>query len=199
MFLSTDTSLWDPSTKATWGGLDFCPVVTQFQVCTIMQRQLTTPSQVGAWGDAEKPQQDMAFVLIAPSLVTRYDWVFGLTAMWVHPCHACLHTLAEVAWNLMWLTNKGTNWPYAYTWMNDAIAHVPLCSEGHIGIMTEGLPSMNACGCLNQLQVWRLLQCGGQVVCPEGLNGSLKALLFDLENYHSGMQPTRMNPSNICP
>ena len=65
--------------------------------------------------------------------------------------------------------------------MNDAMAHVPLSSEGHIGIMTDGIPSMNACSCLDQLQVWRLLQCGGQVVCPEELNGGIKALLLDSE------------------
>ena len=81
----------------------------------------------------------------------------------------------------MLLDVEGTNWPYAYVWMNDTMAHAPLSSEGHIGIITEGLPSMNACGHLNQLQVQRLLQCGGWVVCPEGLNGSLKALLFDLK------------------
>ena len=65
--------------------------------------------------------------------------------------------------------------------MNDAMAHTPLSSEGTIGIMTDGIPSMNACSCLDQLQVWKLLQCGGWVVCPEGLNGGLEALLFDFE------------------
>ena len=62
--------------------------------------------------------------------------------------------------------------------MNDAMTHAPLSSEGHIGIMTSGLPSRNACGCLHQLQVWQLLQCRGWVVCQDGLNGSLKPLLF---------------------
>ena len=79
----------------------------------------------------------------------------------------------------MLLANKGPNRPYGYTWMDDTMAHAPLSTEGHIGIMTDGIPSTNACSCLNQLQVWKLLQCRGQVVCPEGPNGSLKALLFN--------------------
>ena len=79
------------------------------------------------------------------------------------------------------LAHEGPNWPYAYMQMNNAMAHVPLSIEGHIGVMTDGLPSTNACGCLDQLQVWKILQCGGQVVCPEGLNGSLKAMLFNFE------------------
>ena len=144
-------SLWDPSTKATWGLPDFCPVVMQFQVHTIMQRQLTVLSQTGAWGDEEKPQQDMAFVLIAPSLAIGCKWVFSLTAMWVHPCQVHLPTLEGVAQKLMLLADEGTNWPYAYTWMNGTMAHAPLSSEGPIGIMTEGLPSTNACSHLNQL------------------------------------------------
>ena len=101
--------------------------------------------------------------------------------MWEHPCQVCLPTLAEAAQKLMLLADEDTNWPYAYARMNDAMAHAPLSSEGHIGIMTSGLPSRNACGHLNQLLVWRLLQCGGWVVCPEGLNGGLKPLLFDFK------------------
>ena len=157
------------------------PVVMWFQVCTIMQRQLTALSQSGAWGDVEKSRQDMAFVLIVPSLAVRCEQVFILTTVWVHPHQAHLPTLVGVAWKLMLLANEGTNWPYAYTQMDDAMAHMPLSSEGNIGVMTKGLPSMNACSHLNQLQVQRLLQCRGQVVCPEGLNGSLKALLFDFK------------------
>ena len=107
--LSTDTSLWDPLTKATWGWLYFCHVVMWFQVHTIMQRQLITLSQVGAWGETEKPQQDMAFVLIVPNLAVGCEWVFGLTSMWMYPHQVCLPTLAEAAQKLMWLADEGTN------------------------------------------------------------------------------------------
>ena len=197
LLLSTEVGLWDTSTKATWGSLDFCPVVTWFQVCTIMQTQLTALSQTGALGAAEKPWQDMAFVLITPSLAIGYEWVFGLTAMWVHPHQAHLPTLGEAAQKLMLLPSKSPNWPYAYAQMN----HAPLSSEGHIGIVTDNMPSMNACSHLDQLQVWKLLQCGGQVVCPEGLNGGLKALLFDFEELllwnATTTDETTCNPSLI--
>ena len=65
--------------------------------------------------------------------------------------------------------------------MNDAVAHALLSSEGHIGIMTGNLPSQNACGHLHQLCVWQLLQCRSWVVCPDGLNGGLKPLMFDFK------------------
>ena len=81
----------------------------------------------------------------------------------------------------MLLADEGPNLPYAYAQMNDAMAHTPLSSVGHVGIMIDGLPSMNACIHLEQLQVWKLLQCRGWVVCPEGLNRGLEALLFDFK------------------
>ena len=65
--------------------------------------------------------------------------------------------------------------------MNDAILHVLLCSEGHIGILMEGKPQMNPCGLLHQLQAWMLLQCGKWVVCPGGLNAGLNALVFNFK------------------
>ena len=179
--LSPDMSLWDPSTKATWGLLDFCPAVTLFHVCKVMQMQLIALSQVGAWGDAEKPHQDMVFILMTPNPAIGCKWVFDLTPMWMHPHQVCLPTMAEITQKLMLLADKGTNWLYAYARMNDAMAHTPFSSEGHIGIMTGGLPSRNACDCLNQIQVWQLLQCRDQVVCLEGLNGSLKPLLFNFK------------------
>ena len=43
------------------------------------------------------------------------------------------------------------------------------------------LSSRNACGHLHQLQVWQLLQCRGQAVCLDGLNGSLEPLLCDFK------------------
>ena len=52
--------------------------------------------------------------------------------------------------------------------MNEAVAHVPLTSEGHIGIMTDGIPGRNACGQLDQLHMQKVLQCGGWVVPLRG-------------------------------
>ena len=44
MLLSIEVGLWEASTKAMWGSLDFCPVVMWFQVCVITQAQLTALS-----------------------------------------------------------------------------------------------------------------------------------------------------------
>ena len=179
--LFADSALWDPTTSTTWESLNFCPEITQFQVRTITQGQLTTLSQAVSWEDMEKPHQDMAFLLIAPSLAIRCKWVFGLTAIWMHTCQACLPTLADAAQKLLLLVDEGTNWPYPYIRMNDAMAHMPLSSVGHIDVMTGDPPSQNACSHLHQICMWQLLQCRSHVVCQDGLNGGLESLMFNFK------------------
>ena len=88
--------------------------------------------------------------------------------MWMHP-H--LPTLEEAAQKLLLLADEGTNWPYAYIRMNDAMAYSSLSSERHISALTSSLPSQNACGHLHQLQV----------VCLDGLNGGLEPLPFNFK------------------
>ena len=111
----------------------------------------------------------------------RCEWVFGLTAMWMHPHQTHLPMLADAAQKLLQLANEGADWPYAYIRMNDAVAHMLLSSIGHIGVMTGDLPSQSTCGHLHQIHMWQLLQCGGQVVCPDGLNGGLEPLVFNFK------------------
>ena len=123
----------------------------------------------------------MAFLLIAPSLAIGCEWVFRLTAVCMHPCQVCLPTLADAAQKLLLLADEGTNWPYAYITMNDAMAHAPLSSVGHIGVMTGDLPSWNACSHLHQICMWQLLQCRDWVVCLNGLNGGLEPLVFNFK------------------
>ena len=65
-------------------------------------------------------------------------------------------------------------------WLNKDTLHIPLSGEGHISAMIDGIPSRSTCGCLSQLQVCKLLQCGDQVVYPKGLNGGLEPEWFSL-------------------
>ena len=154
--MCTDMALWDPTSSATWCSLDFCLPTQQFNVHTIEQTQLTTLSQ--ARGSS------------------------GIITVGVHPHQACLASLVEVAWCLVILANEGPDWPYAFIWKNNTILHMPLSSEGHFGILIECVPQRNPWGLLHQLQAWRLLQCREWVVCPEGLNVGIEALVFNFED-----------------
>ena len=69
----------------------------------IMQAQLDTLSQVMAWENAEKTQQDMAILLIVWSIAAGYESFFGLVIVWGHACQAHYTTLVDAAHKLVLL------------------------------------------------------------------------------------------------
>ena len=197
--LCADSALWDPTTSATWGSLNFCPKVTQFQVHTITQGQLTTLSQVGACRDVEKPHQDMAFLLIVTSLAIGCEWVFGLTAMWMHP-----HQIHLPPWQ-MWLKS------YCYWQMKVPTGHMPTskwtmpwptCCFPVRGTLASwlvtylvGMPvaacANNLCGsCCNAEAGW---------FAQMGIMGDWNPLCSTSRSYHSGTWPAWVNPPEIHP
>ena len=169
MHFSMDVDLWEPSTQVVWGSHNLPPL--QFQVRAIMLTELHALSHAGAWGDIEKPRHNMVFLLIALDKTIKGERVFDLVAVWTYPHQACHHSLGEAVHKLTMLIDIGTDWVYAFAQLNGDTLHTPLSSEGHMSAMIDGMPSMSACGCLSQLEVCKLLQCGDQVVCPGGLNG----------------------------
>ena len=166
----SDTVLWHPTTKAMWGSLNLCPMLTMFQVCAITQSQLSALSQTGAWGEVKKCRWDMAFLMIAPSANTGGNPFFGLAAVWAHPHQGCQTTLVEATQKLLLLADDSPDWPCTFVYMSDTMLHMPLSNIRHIGAMTYGMCTANACGWLHQLQKWKWLQHGTSVVFPEGLN-----------------------------
>ena len=80
----------------------------------------------------------------------------------------------------MLLDDRSVDWACAFIWLNEALSHAPLSSEGHISTMTDSVPSREACSYLQQLQVCKLLQHKDMVLYPEGLNSELEASQFTL-------------------
>ena len=107
---SRDPSLWEKLMQMLWGSHDICPSLSQFQVRDVTWSELSALSHAGAWGDTEKPQHDMAYLLIVPGKTIEGEMAFGLTMMWAHPHQACLPSLDEVARKLALLIDIGTNW-----------------------------------------------------------------------------------------
>ena len=101
--------------------------------------------------------------------------------VWANPYQAWLSSLDEALKKLTLLINLGDNWAYTFVQLNeDDQQHVPLSNEGHLSTMVDEAPCRNMCGCLHQLEVCKLLQCGDQVVYPKGLNGGLEPVQTSL-------------------
>ena len=163
----------EESTQALWGCHNICPSLMQFHVAQVTWSEISTLSLAGVWGDTEKFWGNMAFLLIAPKKTIKGEMAFRLAMVWVHPYQACLSFLDEVAKKLTLLINLSNNWAYAFVQLNRDAQHVPLPKEGHLSTVINGMPSRNACRCLHQQEVCKLLQYGDQLVYPEGLNGDL--------------------------
>ena len=116
----------------------------------------------------------MAFLLIAPRKTIEGEMVVRLAAVWAHLHQAHLPSLDEAVKKLALLINLGDNWAYTFVWLNEDAQHVPLSNKGHLSAMVDGVLCRSMCRHLCQLEVWKLLQYGDQVVYPKGLNRHLK-------------------------
>ena len=99
----------------------------------------------------------------------------------------------------MLLADDGPDWLHAFICMSNTMSHMPLSDNGHIGTMMDGVCTVNACGQLHQLQVWKLLQHSNSVVFSEGLYREPKALQFSFQelslwNAASADEPTQDPP-----
>ena len=147
---SRDPRLWEESTQMLWGSHDIFPSLSQFQVRDVTQSEVLALSHAGVWGDTEKPQHNMAYLLLALGKTIEGEMVFGLTAVWAHPHQACLLSLDKAVKKLTPLINIGNNWAYAFMWIKQGALHVPPSSRGHVSAMINGVLSRSACKCLCQ-------------------------------------------------
>ena len=175
-----DVNRWEQATEAMWGSHDICPLLSQFYITAISQSHLLAVSQEKAWGDTKIPRLGMAYLLKAPGQVVKEERIFRLVAMWVYPCQTLLSSLEEAAKKLTLLVNTGDDWPYAFVWLCEDSHHAPLSDTGHLSIMVDGAPSRSTCGCLSCLEIYKFLQCGREVVYPEGLNWGFELIWVPL-------------------
>ena len=197
--LCADATLWDPTTRATWGSLDFCPMITWFQVCTITQTQLATLSQAGAWGEVEKPWWDMAFLMIVPSTNAG-----GWPSLWsshhvgTSPSRPLMHSDGGTPET----DAAGGQWPRLAMCICSHECHHVTCApsdKGQISALVDVVWSINACRWLHQLQVLKLLQHGDSVVFPEGLNVEPKTLQFSFQELPLWNATTTDGPAQDLP
>ena len=63
-FFSKDPSQMGESYQSLWGHHDIFPLLEWFHVTSVTQSELSFLTSLKAWGDPEKFQSDVAFLLI---------------------------------------------------------------------------------------------------------------------------------------
>ena len=187
-FFSKDSCHLGESYQSLCGYLDICPLLEQFHIAHMTQWEVASLTQLKVWGDPEKFHSDIAFLLVLPEEGVVGERVYCLTMMWVHPYQVRVSTIDEVVKQLTQLGPIGPNWPYALVQLNEDTHHVPLPTEGHLSVMTEGSTINVSCRKICQLEVCQLLSSGSWVVYPEGLNGCQVPVIISLpESLSKGM------------
>ena len=163
-----------------WGCHDICPILEWFHVISITLSELSSPTSLKAWGNLEKFQSDVTFLLVLTQEGAVGDRVYGHSTMWVNPYHARVSTMEEVVKQLTALISTWPDWPYALVKLNTDAHHVPLPKEGHLSILVEGGTSGATCRWISQLDICQLLSSGSHVVYPVGLNGCEVSVITSL-------------------
>ena len=141
----------------------------------------------------------MTYLLLVPDQVVEEERRFGLVAAWIHPCQAHLPSLDEAVRKVTLLINTGEDWTYAFTQLIEDSQHIPLSTARHISAMIDGASSRSTCGHRSHLEVCKPLQCGVEMVYPEGLNGDWNHCGSPSPNCQSGTQiPMQDLPMNPC-
>ena len=179
-YFTSNAIKWEQVSMARWGSHDICHLLSQFQVMEITQLGLSAISHAEEWENPKRPMSNMAYLLLMPDQAVGEERKFGLVAVWTHPHQAHLPSLDGAVRKFALLINTGEDWAYAFMQLNEDSQHIPISAARHINAMIDSAPSRSICGCLSHLEVQKLLQCGGEVVYLEGLNGGLELLWVSL-------------------
>ena len=142
---SRDPALWGKLTQMLWGFHDICPPnMIPGERCDLIRTLSPIPHR--GMGDTEKPQCNMAYLLMVLGKTIEGEMAFGLATVWAHPHQVCLSSLDEAVRKLTILINIGDNWAYAFLQLNEGALHLPLPNKGHIGTMINGSLSRKPVG-----------------------------------------------------
>ena len=137
-FLSKDPGHWGKSYQSLWGCHDICLLLEWFHITHMTQLELASLTCLKAWDDPKKFHSNVAFLLVLPEEGAAGERVYGLAMVWVYPYQARVSMTDDAAKQLTQLASTGPNWPYALVQLIGDAHNVPLPTEGHISVMTEG-------------------------------------------------------------
>ena len=131
--------------QSLWGCHDICPILEQFHVTSITLSELSSLTNLKAWGNSEKFQSDVAILLVLTTEGAVQDRVYGLSMMWVNPYQARVSTMEEAVKQLTTLISTRPDWPYALVQLKVDACHAPIPNEGHLSVLVEGGTSSATC------------------------------------------------------
>ena len=128
---------WGDSMRALWDNLSISPILDHVDLPYHTVGELLSISHLKVWGDTQKPQDGMAYLLVKVEDASEVEG-YGMALVWISPHQARASTMAEVLEILSTCTSSGPNWPYILTQLYEGTNHVPLPKDKHFGIPPQG-------------------------------------------------------------
>ena len=188
-FFTNREERWSDSMRDLWGSLSICPLLDHMDLPYHMVGELLSISHLKVWGDTQKPQDGMAYLLVRVEDASEVEG-YGIALVWISPHQAWASLMEEALEILSTCISSGPNWPYVLTQLYEGTNHVPLPMDKHLGILSQG-KAESPCGQISQLEVCQLLSAVLQVIYPMGLNGGNQSVTINLPGLlHSGPSVT---------
>ena len=188
-FFANREERWGDSMRALWGNLSICPILDHMDLPYHMAGELLSISHLKVWGDTQKPQDGMAYLLVKVEDTCEVKG-YSMALVWISPHQAWASTMAEALEILSTCASSGPDWLYILTQLYEGTNYVPLPKDKHLCILPQG-KAERPCGQISQLEVCQLLSAGLQVIYPVGLNGGDQSVIIDLPGLlHSGSSVT---------
>ena len=182
--------------RALWGSLSICPLLDHMDLPYHTVGELLSISCLKVWGDTQKPQNGMAYLLVRVEDASEVEG-YGIALVWISPHQARASTMEEALEILSTCISSGPNWPYILTQLYEGTNHAPLPKDKHLGVLPQGKVE-SPCGQISQLEVCQLLSTRPQVIYPMGLNGGNQPVTINLPGLlHSGSSVTTDEPPYI--
>ena len=152
-FFANKEERWGDSMRGLWGNLSICPILCNVDLPYHTAGELLSISCLKIWGDTQKPQVGMAYLLIKVEDASEVKG-YGMALVWISPHQAQASMMAEALEILSTCSPSGPDWPYTLIQLYEGINHVPLPKDKHLSILPQ---AESPCGWIIQLEVCQLL------------------------------------------
>ena len=86
-FFANREERWGDSMRALWGNLSICPLLDHMDLPYHMVGELLSISCLKVWGDTQKPQDGMAYLLVKVEDASEVEG-YGMALVWISPYQA---------------------------------------------------------------------------------------------------------------
>ena len=177
-FFKERADRWGKSMRALWGSLGICAPTDHIGLPHHMAGELHSISHLKVWGDAQKLNLGMAYLLVQVD-DTLEAGNYGMAIVWIDSCQARMVLMGEALEALSSLTPKGSDWPYILIQSYEGANHTSLPKDRHVCDLPQG-EAESPSGQISQLKVCQLLSAGPLVVFPAELNRGNQSVTIDL-------------------